>query len=413
MLRMTNPVRHYAWGSATAFPRLFGMPADGPQAELWMGAHPAAPSEVLLDGARISLDHLPAHRPEMLGDLPELPFLFKVLAAEQPLSIQTHPTAERARAGYAAEEAAGVPLDSPRRRYVDAHHKPELVVAVEHFSALCGFRPGPEAAADVAAVADLLRTAGTGSEGPADTARVDEALNQLRTLLEAERLAEALELILRDAHGGFAQAADLVVPALESVRPGSALCDGAADTLRRAGGAFPGDPGVIVTLLLNRVDLSPGEALYLPAGNLHAYLHGVAVEIMASSDNVLRGGLTAKPVDVDELLAVTTPAVLPLPWCTPEPVSERWHRYAPPCEEFRLDRLELDDGDTATWAPQDGPAVVLCLRGEVLLRSDASEIAVGAGESVLLTAGERAVLTSEGQSEVFVASPGAVPSSAL
>lgn len=447
MFRMTNPVRDYAWGSTTAFSRLFGLPPAGPQAELWMGAHPAAPSQVMLDGAPTGLDALCEHRPELLYAHGGFPYLFKVLAADRPLSIQTHPTRERAQAGFAAEDDAGIPLDSPRRSYQDPRHKPELVVAVEDFSALCGFRPGAAAAADVGALRDML--AGHPDEDLGDSA---EALHRLAELLEAERLAEALELILRGERESFARAAEAVVAvlgdpdaadgtvpdaaALKRAAPDEpALSDAAADTLRRAGTAFPGDPGVIVALLLNRVDLSPGQALYLPAGNLHAYLHGVAVEIMANSDNVLRGGLTSKHIAVDELLTVTDATVLPVPWCLPEPVDEHRQRYAPDCEEFQLDHLSLagEHHETA-GAPAvvqllpEGPGVLLCLRGEIHLEQDAeaapdrdstgspgagelsaageAALVLCPGESAFLTPGQAVLVRAEAEAEAFLATPG-------
>ncbi|MDZ5076953.1 mannose-6-phosphate isomerase, class I [Nesterenkonia sp. HG001] len=414
MFRMTNPVRDYAWGSTTAFSRLFGLPADGPQAELWMGAHPAAPSQVVIDGAPTGLDALCERRPELLDGHDGFPYLFKVLAADRPLSIQTHPTRERAQAGFAAEEAAGIPRDSPRRNYKDTHHKPELVVAVEDFSALCGFRPSPAAAGDVAALRSLLADASAGST--ADVPML-AALEQLEHLLEAERLAEALELILRGERGAFARIAAAVVEMLDESGPDEPGLDPmAADTLRRAGSAFPDDPGLLVALLLNRVDLSPGQALYLPAGNLHAYLHGVAVEIMANSDNVLRGGLTSKHIDVDELLAVTDATVLPVPWCTPASVDEHRRRYTPNCEEFQLEHLilgahrrETGEETPAVRIRPDGPSVLLCLRGEIHVEGEAesrTSLVLRAGESAFLAPDEGVAVSAEAESEAFLAAPG-------
>ncbi|GAB3192611.1 mannose-6-phosphate isomerase, class I [Nesterenkonia suensis] len=421
-------MRDYAWGSTTAFSRLFGLPADGPQAELWMGAHPAAPSQVLLDESPTDLDALCAQHPELRVRQGGFPYLFKVLAADQPLSIQTHPTRERARAGYAAEEAAGVPLDSPQRSYKDTHHKPELLVAVEDFSALCGFRPGAEAAADVAALRDLLAarpglsSRGEGTRTETASAEVTEALDRLHHLVRGGWLAEALELILRGDRAAFARAADAVVDLVEGI----GLSPSAADTLARAATAFPGDPGVIVTLLLNRVDLSPGQALYLPAGNLHAYLHGVAVEIMANSDNVLRGGLTSKHIDVDELLAVTDATVLPVPLFEPEPVGPGHVRYAPDCDEFQLERLHLGaaEGPAEVHVRAEGPGILLCLRGTIRVDRADAEAATGQdhecpGQGVLeLRAGESAFLSTQEtvrlrlsdpeqeSAEAFLATPG-------
>lgn len=428
VLRMTNPIQHYDWGSPSAFADRFGWGADGrPQAEVWMGAHPKAPSSVRPsrdpDQDPVPLDRLFAERPELLGldggveggsegaskgaeagsgaGAAELPFLLKVLAAARPLSIQTHPTAARAAVGFAAEEAAGIPLDAPQRMYRDRHHKPELLLALEDFTALSGFRPVRRSAADLAAAAELLDRRGAGDEA-GDLRRLAETLTGTSDAEAGPALESALETVLHDHHGRFAAVSAALGRVIRTIdvdgeHPDGRFSEGAADTVRRAAAAFPGDPGLIVALLLHRITLKPGEALYLPAGNLHAYLHGLGVEVMASSDNVLRGGLTSKHVDVAELVDVTECSVLPVPRCTPVSVEggavSRWS-YRPECPEFRLDRIESapESGGT-TSLTADRAAVLLCTAGSVELvpeetqPSGADAVTLTAGESALLTAG--------------------------
>lgn len=468
MFRMTNPVQDYAWGSTTALTRLFEWPeTQTPRAEVWMGAHPAAPSSVQWaptaggEGSpaqdevqTLRLDELLSRHPEYAGSCgsPEpgttaVPYLLKVLAAAQPLSIQVHPDKERAQAGYDAENAAGVPLDAPERNYKDGNHKPELIVALTEFAALCGFRPHAEAAADLAVLRDALEARDAGDV-------VLSCLDRLQHRLEQQDHAAALEHLLRSGREESVAAAR-AVNALFSRRarraddpptdgdPESIPAGGSAaeetpqpapssaaplttpelpakllDTLTRISRAFPGDPGILVTLLLNRVDLSPGEALYLPAGNLHAYLHGVGVEIMANSDNVLRGGLTSKHIDVDELLAATDPQVLPLPHCAAEASGAGRFSYRPPFEEFQLKRIQFPEAGGPVGLRPQGPAVLLCTQSAVELRLQ--EGSAGAGpESLRLTAGESAFLPAsrsytvdaagQGAAQAFLAVPGTAP----
>mgnify|MGYP002721467491 CR=1 FL=1 len=417
MFRMTNPVRDYAWGSTTAFSTHFGWtPSATPQAELWMGAHPAAPSSVPgEDGAQTPLTELCPGEASS-----SFPFLFKVLAAEKPLSIQTHPTQERAAAGYAAEEAAGVPADSPRRSYVDPNHKPELIVAVGSFSALCGFRPHAEAKEELCMLRDVLEDLPPAPSPGEDEETAEEppltplfVFDRLVTFLDHEDYSGALDYILRSGREDCAQAASAVNAlfsrrARQAPRPSTELPAKTLDTLTRVSRSFPGDPGLLVTLLMNRVDLTPGEALYLPAGNLHAYLYGVGVEIMANSDNVLRGGLTDKHVDADELLAVTQCEVLPVPRCPAEPSGPGRYSYRPPFEEFQLKRIEFPQAGDSVGLQPAAPAVLLCTAGELQVSSAAGEaLTVPAGESVLLGEEDTAVsVSAEGQAQAFLALPG-------
>jgi mannose-6-phosphate isomerase len=366
VLPIEGVLRRYDWGSTTAIPELLGREPDGrPAAELWFGANPDDPSPA----GEAALDELIARDPQgLLGAGvadrfgPRLPFLLKILAAGRALSIQVHPNLEQARAGFAAEDAAGVDRTAPDRNYRDPNHKPELICALTPFDALCGFRP---VARTRQLLADLARP---------ELAFIDDAL--------------AGDDPLRAAFTAVLTAAD-PAPAIGAVsdHPDERLAGA-----RLAAADYPGDVGVLVALLLNYVRLEPGEAIYLGAGNVHAYLRGTGVEIMANSDNVLRCGLTTKHVDVPELLRITDFAELPEP---------RWPAvggtFAGPVPDFRLTRLELDE---PTGLDDPGPLIVLCTAGAVQVGG--AEIAPG--RAVFVPAGT--AVTVRGAGEAFVAGVG-------
>jgi len=382
MDRLVNTVRPYAWGSTTAIPELLGQqPTGEPQAELWMGAHPGAPSRIDRgDGERSLAEVIAADPKTELGAAvlerfgPSLPFLFKVLAAGRALSVQVHPTLEQARAGFADEEARGVPLDAPYRNYKDANHKPEMICALSDFDGLCGFRAP-------AATADLLASLGVPALAPwiavLRTAPEQEALRTvLAEMLSADR--EPTAVLVGNVTRALAEAA-------AADGPYAATCAACASAARD----YPGDPGILAALLLNHVRLRPGQALHLGAGMPHAYLGGLGVELMANSDNVLRCGLTCKHVDVPELLRVVDfraaePAVLSP---QPLPAAEDEQAYPVPVEEFRLSRLTLRGAGRTV----DGraPQILLCTAGEAVL-TDA------AGGTLTLAPGSSAYLPADG-----------------
>ena len=367
MLRGT--VQPYAWGSREALPRIMGVPPTGePQAELWLGAHPRGPSMLRRGGEDYPLDEVIASDPvgELGGETArsfggELPFLLKILAIDQPLSLQAHPTRQQAQAGSAAENERGIPVDAHHRSYRDRNHKPELVCALEPFTAFCGFRP-PNTAADLLEslkVPDLAPVVGFLREAKADQA--------FRWLLErpastgpeiAHKVAEACA-----KPGWFSAERRWAV---------------------RIGQQHPGDIGVAIALMLNLVELSPGQALYLGAGNLHVYLQGVAVEIMANSDNVLRGGLTSKHVDVPALLEVVDCRVHEVPATTPDgPLFT----FRPPVPDFCLTRIHVDE---EVRCHPIGPEIVLCASGQV----SAAGCEITGGGAVWLPAGTGAYAIS-------------------
>ncbi|WBB58986.1 mannose-6-phosphate isomerase, class I [Streptomyces sp. WMMC500] len=380
MDRLNNTVRPYAWGSVTAIPELLGTdPTGEPQAELWMGAHPGAPSRVDRGAGPVPLDQVVAGDPD--GELgpatvarfgPRLPFLLKVLAAAAPLSLQVHPDLDQARAGYRDEEERGVAADAPERNYKDANHKPELICALTLFEGLCGFRRA-------AGAADLFD--GLGVDG------LKPYADALRAQPEEDALREVFAGVLgadRDELAPTVEAAGRAAEKLGTSGSPYAADYAAYGALARA---WPGDPGVIAGFLLNVVRLQPGEALFLGAGVPHAYLDGVGVEIMASSDNVLRCGLTPKHVDVPELLKIVsfvpgTPDVLR---AGPD------GRYAVPVDDFRLHRHDLDEAPVTVAAPADGagPQILLCTDGSAELTNAAGEhLALHRGESAFVPAAD-------------------------
>lgn len=376
MDRLTNTIRPYAWGSPTAIPTLLGVaPTGEPQAEMWMGAHPGAPSRLDRGAGETSLSDLIAADPE--GELgaaavarfgPRLPFLFKILAAGAPLSLQVHPDLAQAREGYEDEERRGVPIDAAHRNYKDPNHKPEMICALTPFDGFCGFRR-PEQAAD------LLDGLGVDSLKPyADLLRAHPEEAALREVLTAVLTADR-EQMARTVTETAAAAERLGGP----YAPYAALVHD-----------FPGDPGIIAALLLNHFRLQPGEAVFLGAGVPHAYIDGLGVELLANSDNVLRAGLTPKHVDVPELLKVVRfesgdPAVL-------RPEGDEEEVYETPIDEFRLSRFLLAPGGASRTLPADTAQILLCTAGAP--RVGALDLAPG--ESVFVPAGEKAELSGTG-----------------
>lgn len=381
-LRLENPVQRYAWGSREAIPRLLGAAPDGePWAELWLGAHPSAPSHAV---GGMPLDRLIAAEPAaLLGPRvaarfgSRLPFLFKILAAARPLSIQCHPDAEQARAGFARDNQRGLALDARERSYRDDSHKPELIAALEPFEALVGFRPA-------AAIRDAM-------------ARIaPRALAGELALLEREGgLADFFTALVRLPAGRRRALVAEAAAALAS-DPGRD-----AAWVRRLAADFPADPGVLAPLFLHRVELAPDQALYLGPGLLHAYLAGTGLEIMASSDNVLRGGLTDKHVDVDELLAVLrfephVPEVI-----APETADGRLFIYPTPAGEFRLAFVDLAAGAYRRAAP--GPAIALCLGRRCRISVDSTVgLELARGQAAFIPASLEAIRL-EGQGRVYLA----------
>jgi len=335
--------QHYAWGDHEAIPDVLGVPADGrPWAEWWLGTHPAAPAS-LDDGTPLSV---------VAG---RLPYLLKLLAAAESLSLQTHPDTATAAAGFARENAAGIALDDPARIYRDPNAKPEILIALTPFDALCGFRPQADTAA-------LLRTIGA-----------DDLAQQLGTTGVAATIAAI--------YHGRVDVGPVVAACREHSSPEAMLVAQLADQ-------YPGDPSVLATLFLHRVLLTPGQAMFLTPGNLHAYLHGLGVEVMGASDNVVRGGLTVKHVDVDELLRVLSFEALVQPVVQADSLGGGMWHYPTPGAPFAVVRIDVQDRQLYT---AEGRDLLLCTSGDART--------VHRGETVFLEAGEQVVL--HGPSTVF------------
>ena len=418
--KLQNTVKNFEWGSPKWLPELMGQKnlSRIPWAELWMGVHPAGPSRVIMpDGQGPLLSELIGGDPEtFLGKetaetFGKLPFLFKVVAAAKPLSIQAHPNKKQAQEGFDRENRAGIPLDAPTRNYRDSNHKPEILCALSPFAALCGFREAKE----ISAFITILHAK---SDGPLKS--------------DLERLLSALEQTGRDAHAAGENPLKAFLGVLFSL---------SAETFRALGlllknrqpllekdfpqykdewdlcsyffSLYPGDSGVLAPLYLNIIELAPGEAIYLPAGVLHAYLHGMGIELMADSDNVLRGGLTPKHVDVDELLRILDfsaykPDVLTLP----DPVPALF-TYPAPAGDFALSLMHGSDaapcqGKEASIL-KEAPilkeaSIVMVSKGSATLTGkNGARMTLNAGESVFIPAGEKAGVVFSGTFTAYAA----------
>ncbi len=404
-LRVRGRVQHYAWGSADAIPELLGQtnPKHAPFAELWLGAHPDLPALATIGGGEIALNRLTgAAGPVMLGETAfeqfdgVFPFLMKILSAAKPLSIQAHPNSGQAESGFARENHAGLDLDDPQRNYKDDKHKPELISALEDFYALRGFRPLDEIDRTVHAIPELsdLVPDGTLTHDAMIELYVD--LMQLPQLEVNRRLIPLMQR-LRTANDDreFGKAD----PEYWAIR--------ADDEFSRDDHM---DRGLFSVFLLNLVHLRPGQGMYLPAGEPHSYLEGTGVEIMANSNNVLRGGLTPKRVDVDELLSVLTfecgkPTVL-------EFERDRGPgtraRYLTPASEFELSRVQLNSGERQIASGTHGAELGIVLAGGVKIDSrGGANLDLERGQSFLIPYGIPYVMSARETATVFV---GSVPS---
>jgi mannose-6-phosphate isomerase len=376
---LSNTPRDYAWGSLSAIAQLLGVPASGrPEAEYWLGTHPGSPSRID--------DPKAVAGATSLADITTLPFLLKVLAAAAPLSLQAHPTTDQARQGFERENALGIPVDAPNRNYRDAKHKPELIYALSsEFVALCGFRPVAQTRALLGRLGDDSVVAGL-----------------LQRLDDDAALQSVFEWLISRSVGVDDLVARVVALSAGSEEPEFRM----VSELSRA---YPGDPGIVIALLLNRVVLRAGQVLYLPAGNIHAYLSGVGIELMAASDNVLRGGLTPKHVDVAELLNILDFRPVPVPLLAAEHPVDGVEVFRPDVPDFELAVVR------PTQAPVrfalTGEALLLCTEGNVLVTGAVTERWLSRGQSVYVTADE-GELGFAGEGLVFVATTNAAGTAA-
>ena len=383
LVPLTNAPRAYAWGSTTLIPDLMGRtPTGAPEAEVWFGDHPADPA-LTADGR--TLDAWLGQDGAAVGAPAQLPYLLKLLAAASPLSIQAHPSKQQAEDGFAREEDAGIPKDAAHRTYRDANHKPELVVAVSaEFHALAGLR-------DLAATRRLVEALGPGARPLAE-----------RLATSHDSLADVLGWVLTDDASADVRA---IIDAAAEAQSDEFAAELAL--VRAMDAQFAGDPGIVVALLMNRITLRRGEGLFVPAGVLHAYLSGLGVEIMAASDNVVRGGLTPKHIDVAELMAVVDPRPGAVDIVRPRRVASGVDRFDVPVADFSLDRVQAnaDERDVTV----SGPAIALATSGELVIvgASSRTSLTLRPGQAAFVTPDERTVRVS-GDGELFLAAPGGV-----
>jgi mannose-6-phosphate isomerase len=380
IFKLKNQIKHYDWGSPEWIPRLLGAenPDASPWAELWMGVHPEGPSEVADEG--LSLPELISRDPagslgaETSKRFGTLPFLFKVLAAGKPLSIQAHPSLPQAQAGFARENRQGIPLTARNRNYKDPNHKPEILCALGDFTAMAGFREAPEIAKRLEALADYFPKT---------------ALKTLLKPLAEENLKEFFEKIFSAE----------VKTALKNLRIGGDLFKTRPEyedewkTMGTFAELYPEDPGILSPLYLNLLTLRENQGIYIPPGTLHAYISGLGVELMANSDNVLRGGLTSKHVDLAELLEI-----LDFRPFRPEILAPRGSVFPTPCEEFALLTRTPDISgkpprsggggiDLFKEKTKPGPYIILVTQGIAVLTSKGLETCtLGPGESAFIPA---------------------------
>ncbi len=373
--RLKNPIQEYAWGSSTAIQSLMGKPANGkPMAELWMGTHPKAPSQVLINGGLQSLDKTIEDAPELiLGKnsaekfAGKLPFLFKILAAGRPLSVQVHPNFEQAKEGFARENKQKIPLDAPNRNYKDANHKPEILCALTPFQGLKGFR-------------------------------IIEEIRSLMDRLSLSTLTDELELLRKPPHSSALKTFFSSLMSMDKTRQNKVAGEAAKSAKNLAGEnqafkwiaelnkEYPGDIGILSPVILNLVMLAPGEAIYLPAGELHAYLDGLGIELMANSDNVLRGGLTPKHIDVPELLRIVNFKTGPVRKVTSTSRNTCRTDYETPAEEFLLSTISVDKNNGFSSTENRRVEILICIKGkaEIVIQDNDEVMPAKQGQSFII-----------------------------
>ena len=403
VFKLQNTIKHFDWGSPVLLPDLLGMENETgvPWAELWMGIHPEGPSAIDLpnfsetgpEKKSILLSDLISGNPDFFLGKNEkrfstLPFLFKALAAGKPLSIQAHPNLPQAREGWERENRDGIPLDSPHRNYKDANHKPEIICALTPFTAMAGFRQPDE----------IMELLGFFLEGASRDLKA-AFFPLLNTLEEKEaplkKFLAALLALPRDIKTALSVFAGQKAKADNSTNDEWKLIAAFAEN-------FPGDPAIISPLYLNLVHLNPTEAIFIPAGILHAYVEGLGVELMANSDNVMRGGLTAKHIDIPELFRI-----LDFEPYKPEILTENkasgYHKYPVYCREFSLSVIR----DRDFIYPETGPSIVLVTRGELKISGKFRETFLKKGETAFIPAKEKN-FRFEGSYTLYAAGTGSV-----
>ena len=374
---LRNTIQHYAWGSATFLPQLLGQknPSGRPWAELWMGAHPKAPSLVNYEGRWVSLQELIAQHPQdMLGHRTAarfnntLPYLFKVLAVAKPLSIQAHPSQEQAKAGFARENELGIALDDPQRNFKDDNHKPECICALSKFYALCGFRN----IADIVAMMSISCPRGLAAELKNLKENSDPAGLKTFFIALMNMAATRRKRVIDETLQNIAKFSD---PRLKH-------------WVKRLATEYPSDIGILAPVFLNLIGLEPGQALYLAAGELHAYLEGLGIELMANSDNVLRGGLTLKHIDIAQLVNVVHFAPHAVDTLSTAANGENETIYANPSDEFILSAIHIKGRRRYESPTARNIEILLCIDGKASIKDYGSDdiLEIKKGHSVIIPA---------------------------
>lgn len=398
--KLKNSIQKYAWGSRTAIPELLGMPSpsEEPQAELWMGTHPKAPSSVIVGDKDISLIEIVKADPEkILGKKTAkkfsgaLPFLFKIIAASKPLSIQAHPTLRQAKEGFLRENRLNIPFDAFNRSYKDKNHKPEIMSALTPFWSLNGFRP-------IEDMCEMLNRVGLKSiEGVINTFRKNSDTTGLRHFFEAlltlpeKTKIQAVEEAIEWAENTYDESSDNEEPVKVWIK--------------KLNQEYPRDIGVLGPLLMNLVLLNPGDAAYTSAGEPHAYLDGVGVELMANSDNVLRGGLTPKYIDVPELLKILTFKPIEFAKAPVKDLRYGEKAYLSPATEFMLSRILIHKEDEYRSADERSVEIMICTKGEAAVyeHGKEEELRIKRGDSLLIPASVSGY-TIKGSAAIYKAS---------
>ena len=376
------PVKDYAWGSMNLLAGLTGAAASKtPQAEMWFGTHPTTPTR-LDDGTA-------------LADIVDLPYLVKLLAAEQPLSIQAHPRIDHARVGFATENAAGIPVDHPERTYRDANHKPEMLIALTDFTAMAGFRDPVASAATFRQLAEIV-----------DDAALASTLEALAAQLDDGNIQDVFGQLV-DPDGPFWEP-DGFTKAIFTAVARSGTDDAYLANALAAATIHENDPGALVALLMNLTQLSPGEALFIPSGTIHAYVSGLGLEVMATSDNVIRGGLTVKHIDVAELDKVVsyTPAAPPIIIPSVRMIDDvEVSRFTPPVTDFALTRYDLPPHASMTITAET-PHIAVGTSGAGTLSSGQDSVAVTPGVGIYVPGhgGSLDIATTDSDVTIFIAS---------
>jgi mannose-6-phosphate isomerase len=370
LVRISGEEKNYAWGSKTLIPDYFGLDVSSEKiAEVWFGTHPAGESKTIAVDESLLSEKI--SRP--------LGFLAKFLAAEKALSIQVHPNPEQAKAGFEAENALGIQLDDPKRNYKDSSHKPEILIALTVFRALCGFRPQSEL---------LVILSDIGQSIP--------EFKTLETALKANRdLKEVFSKLLANQ-----ELANSFLDSIDSSKLGE-ISFRAYLLAMELSKSYRSDTGLLVSLMLNEVNLEPGEAIFLPAGNLHAYISGLGVEVMAASDNVLRGGLTEKHIDIEGLVEITDFNELVAPKVSPKKLAEGLLEYEVSVSDFKVYRAEVSSRNLLADLDMPADAIILCTEGSVAVSSSLEEREVLLKSEAVFVSGAKKISLS-GSGVVFI-----------